>query len=42
MLGNVAVRAQKKLLWDGPNMKITNDEAANKYLHRQYRDGWVL
>ena len=33
MLGNVAVRAGKKLDWDGPNMKITNDEPANQLLH---------
>jgi len=42
MLGNVAVRAQKKILWDGPNLKITNDAAANKLLHREYRQGWTL
>jgi len=42
MLGNVAVRAQKKLLWDGPNFKVTNDAAANKFLHRDYRSGWSL
>ncbi len=42
LLGNVAVRAQKKLLWDGPNLRITNDEAANKLLHRDYRAGWKL
>jgi predicted dehydrogenase len=42
LLGNVAVRAQKKLLWDGPNLRITNDAAANKLLHRDYRAGWTL
>jgi predicted dehydrogenase len=42
MLGNVAVRAQKKLEWDGPKMRVTNDEQANRYLHREYRDGWTL
>jgi predicted dehydrogenase len=42
LLGNVAVRAQKKLLWDGPNLRITNDTAANKLLHRDYRPGWHL
>ena len=42
LLGNVAVRAQKKLLWDGPNLKITNDAAANRLLHREYRQGWTL
>ena len=42
MLINVAVRAQKKILWDGPNFKITNDKEANKLLHREYRQGWSL
>ena len=42
MLGNVALRAGKKLDWDGPNMKVTNDEAANQYLQREYREGWSL
>jgi hypothetical protein len=42
MLGNVALRAGKKLTWDGPSFKITNDEAANQWLHREYRTGWTL
>ena len=42
MLGNVALRAQKKLIWDGPSLKITNDQQANRYLHREYRAGWSL
>jgi len=42
MLGNVALRAQKKLSWDGAKMRVTNDEAANRFLHRPYRQGWTL
>ena len=42
MLGNVAVRAQKKLLWDGPGMKVTNDLAANAFLGRESRAGWSM
>lgn len=42
LLGNIAMRTGKVLEWDGPNMKITNDETANRYLHRDYRDGWTL
>ena len=42
LLGNVALRAGKKLFWDGPAMKVTNDEDANKFLHREYRAGWTL
>jgi predicted dehydrogenase len=40
MLGNVALRAGKPIEWDGPNLRITNDEAANRLLHRDYREGW--
>ena len=42
LLGNIAMRVGRKLRWDGPNMKITNDPAANQYLHRAYRKGWTL
>ena len=42
LLGNVALRAGVKLQWDGLNMKVTNHEAANQYLHREYRKGWTL
>jgi len=42
LLGNVAVRARKKLDWDGPGFRITNDAAANRLLHREYRKGWSL
>jgi predicted dehydrogenase len=42
LLGNVAVRAGKKLEFDGPNLKFTNDDSANKLLRRTYRKGWEL
>ncbi len=42
MLGNVALRTGEKLEWDGPNMKITNNEQANQFLQRTYREGWSL
>lgn len=42
LLGNVAVRAQKKLLWDSEKMQFKNDQAANKLLRRDYRPGWTL
>ena len=32
----------QKLLWDGENMKVTNVEAANKYVSPPYREGWYL
>jgi len=31
-----------KLLWDGPNMKITNFDEANQFVKRTYRDGWSM
>jgi len=42
MLGNVALRAQKLIRWDGPNMKITNAPEADQYLRSTYRAGWEL
>jgi predicted dehydrogenase len=42
LLGAVALRARKKVEYDTINMKITNNEAANKYLTREYRKGWEL
>jgi len=31
-----------KLLWDGPNMKVTNFEEANQFVKRTYSEGWTL
>ena len=42
LLGNIAVRTGNKLLWDGKNMKITNDDKANRYIKEAYRSGWYL
>ena len=41
-LGTVALRAGKKVLFDSQYMKITNVAEANKYLVREYRQGWEL
>ncbi|MCX5771516.1 MAG: Gfo/Idh/MocA family oxidoreductase [Candidatus Hydrogenedentes bacterium] len=40
LLGNIAQKTQKRLLWDGE--KITNVADANKYLGREYRAGWEI
>ena len=42
LLGAVALRARKRVDYDSANMKITNDEGANKFLVREYRNGWEL
>jgi predicted dehydrogenase len=40
LLGNVALRCKKRVLWDGPNMKATNAPEAAKFLKEEYRKGW--
>lgn len=41
-LGNVAFRTGKKLEWDAEKMKATNAPEADKFIRREYRDGWKL
>ncbi len=41
-LAAVALRAGKRIDYDSATMRITNDEEANKYLKREYRQGWAL
>jgi hypothetical protein len=43
LLGVVAIRTGKRIEWDGPNMRVTNDvpEAA-QYIKRAYRKGWAI
>jgi len=41
LLGIVSLRAGKKLHYDGANMRVTNDEAANEFLTRVPREGWT-
>jgi predicted dehydrogenase len=42
LLGIVALRAGKKIYYDGTNMRITNVLEANDYLRREYRQGWSI
>jgi hypothetical protein len=41
-LASVALRAGKRVEYDSANMKITNLPEANKFLTREYRQGWEL
>jgi hypothetical protein len=41
LLGIVALRAGKKVYYDGANMRVTNVPQANDYLRREYRQGWA-
>tara|TARA_Y100001980_G_scaffold46354_1_gene30535 strand:- start:9993 stop:11414 length:1422 start_codon:yes stop_codon:yes gene_type:complete len=54
LLGSLAIRSfqtkddkgrfsgRKKLMWDAKNMTVTNHEASNRFVKREYRDGWSL
>jgi len=42
LLGAVALQAREKVIYDTETMKITNDEKANKFLYREYREGWEM
>src|SRR6266481_5921860 len=40
LLGIVALRAGRKIFYDGANMRVTNALQANDFLRREYRQGW--
>ena len=43
LLGVAAQRVPgEKLEWDGENLRFTNNDGANRYVHTPYRDGWSL
>lgn len=49
LLGNVALRTEVRepltkqvLRWDSEKMQFTNLPDANRFIHREYRDGWTL
>ena len=42
LLGNLAIRSGQRIEWDAANMNCTNVPEANKYVRREYREGWKL
>lgn len=44
LLGTVALRAGQgfRIEYDAEHMRVTNHEAANEHLVREYREGWAL
>ncbi len=40
LLGNLAIRLNKRLEWDSHNLKATNAPEADQYIKREYREGW--
>ena len=42
LLGNLAIRTGKKVVWDSEKLEVTNVSEANRYIARDYRKGWTL
>src|SRR5213593_1238977 len=42
LLGLVAMRVGKRILWDAKSMKCSNTPEAEKYLKESYRAGWEI
>lgn len=42
LLGNLAMQAMCRIEYDARNMKVTNVPEANRWLTKEYPDGWVL
>lgn len=42
LLGNVALRAGKKIEWDSQNLRAKNCPEADAYIHAQFRKGWAV
>lgn len=42
LLGVVAYRSGQTIEWDASSLRITNSEAAQQLVHKEYRKGWTL
>jgi predicted dehydrogenase len=42
LLGNVALRAGKRIEWEGATLKAKNCPEADPFIRRDYRKGWAL
>ena len=42
LLGIASLRAKSRLHYDAAAMRVTNNEAANQFLTREYREGYSL
>jgi predicted dehydrogenase len=42
LLGNVAIRAGKRIDWDAANLRARGLAAADQYIRREYRKGWTF
>ena len=42
LLGNVSFRCGEALDWDSEALKATNTEAGEKFIRKEYREGWEV
>jgi predicted dehydrogenase len=42
LLGNVAIRVGKRVVWDAEKLQATGLSEADRYIRREYRKGWTL
>lgn len=42
LLGNVAYRSGGPIEWDAKSLKVTNNDSANQFIERKYREGWRI
>jgi predicted dehydrogenase len=42
LLGTVAYRSGTAIQWDATNLRVTNSPAAQEWVHKEYRKGWIL
>jgi hypothetical protein len=42
LLGNVAIRVGKRVVWNSEKLQAVDLAAANQYIRREYRKGWDL
>jgi hypothetical protein len=43
MVGMIAIRLKdQRLKWNSKNLKFTNNNEANRLLHKEYINGWSL
>jgi len=42
LLGNLAVRSGQRIEWDAANLRVTNSEAAQRFVTKDYRRGFEL
>jgi hypothetical protein len=41
-MGNIALRTESTLFWDSTQQRFSNNAAANRFLHYQYRKPYTL